>query len=179
MAAILDAAEGLLVERPDASLGDIATAAGVSRQTVYAHYRSREALLAAVAERALEQSLAAIDGAELEVGTPTEALRRLIGAWWDSVAGHARVLDALAAAYPTAQDVHELHAPILERLKDLTVRGQTSGDFDATLTPAWLAACFVALMHTAAEEVTSSRLASNEASKVLEVTVLRLFGAAD
>jgi AcrR family transcriptional regulator len=53
IAAILDAAVELLGERPDSSMAEIAAAAGVARQTVYAHYDSREALLAAVAERAM------------------------------------------------------------------------------------------------------------------------------
>ena len=90
IAAILDAAVRTLPDHPDAGMGEIARAAGVSRQTVYAHFASREALLSAVAERALEQTLAAIDAAEPERGDAREALDRLVRAWWESVARHAR-----------------------------------------------------------------------------------------
>jgi serine phosphatase RsbU (regulator of sigma subunit) len=48
---ILDAAGKLLVQSPGASLGDIATAAGVSRSTVYRHFSDRAGLIEEVQER--------------------------------------------------------------------------------------------------------------------------------
>jgi AcrR family transcriptional regulator len=176
IAAILDAAVEVLADRPDASMGEIAAAAGVARQTVYAHYRSREALLRAVTDRAMSEALAAIDEAEPERGSPLEALDRLIRSWWRTVERHARVLEALAAAYPTAEAIHELHAPILERLERLIRRGQRAGDFDRRLPVGWLATAFLALMHAAADEVAAGRIDAEEAGRALERAVLRVFG---
>src|SRR5919201_1974299 len=50
--AILAAAKRLLEHRPRATVSDIAAAAGVSRATVYRHFKSREALAAAVVDQA-------------------------------------------------------------------------------------------------------------------------------
>src|ERR1044072_8657319 len=85
VAAILHAAVQLLAERPEASMSDIAAAAGVVRQTVYAHYDSRAGLFAAAAARAPEHPRAATDPATPDEGSPERALERLIDAWWQSV----------------------------------------------------------------------------------------------
>jgi AcrR family transcriptional regulator len=175
IAAILDAAVAVLGERPEASMSEIARAAGVSRQTVYAHYPSREALLKAVAERALRRTLAAIEAAEPEHGPPLPALERLITAWWGSVAYHARVLDALAGAYPRHDAVHDFHEPILRHVVALAARGQHSRDFDTGVPPTWLAAAFLGLMHTAAEEVAAGRLDEQAAGRALQRSIPRLF----
>ena len=171
IAAILDAAVPVLAERPDAGVGAIAKAAGVARQTVYAHFSSREALLQAVAERALEQTLKAIDAAEPERGDAREALDRLVRAWWESVARHARVLEALAATLPSRDEVHAFHAPVLQRVEALAARGDFAG------TPGWLAAGFLALMHAAADEVAAGRLTEQQAGDALQDSIPRLFGS--
>ena len=176
IAAILDAALGVLAARPEAGMGEIAAAAGVARQTVYAHFPSREALLGAVAQRALAESLAAIDAARPESGPPPEALDRLIGAWWSAVARNARVLRALAAVPGAAGEAHGLHAPILERLERLVVRGQRSGDFDRAAPPAWLAAAFLGLVHAAADEVAAGRMDEGDAARALRAGIPRVMG---
>jgi AcrR family transcriptional regulator len=177
IAAILEAAVDVLGERPDASMAEIAAAAGVARQTVYAHFESREALLDAVAERALAEAVAAIDAAAPERGAPAEALARLVPAWWETVSRHARVLEALAAAFPGTEDVHSFHSPILERLERLVRRGQRAGSFDRSLPVPWVAAAFLGVMHTAADEVAAGRLSDEAARAALERTVPRVFGA--
>jgi len=178
VAAILEAAVELLAQRPDASMSEIARAAGLTRQTVYAHYASREALLTAVAERARQQALAAIDAAAPGDGPPEEALDRLIAAWWETVARHARVLGTLAGAYPSDAEVRELHAPIVERLERLARRGQRAGAFDRELPADWMAAAFLGLMHASAEQVAVGRVEAEAAGRALARAVPRAWGAA-
>jgi AcrR family transcriptional regulator len=53
--AILDAAEQLLAERPDASFAEIAHAAGVGQATVYRHFHTRQALHLAHGEESVRR----------------------------------------------------------------------------------------------------------------------------
>ena len=97
-------------------------------------------------------------------------------AWWRAVARNARVLDTLAAAFAGPEEVHALHAPILERLVRLIRRGQRQGAFDRELTPHWLAVAFLGLMHTAAEEVAAGRIDEAAAEDSLTRSIQRMFG---
>jgi AcrR family transcriptional regulator len=165
--AILDAAVDILAQRPDAGLGEIAKAAGVVRQTIYAHFPSRDDLLEAVADRALAQTLAALDAAEPETGPAPEALDRLVRAWWASVAPHARVLEALASISPSREALHAFHGPVLARLDALLSRG----DFDRAVPATW----FLALMHAAADDVAAGRIDEDAAEAALSRAVPKLF----
>ena len=157
-------------------MAEIAAGAGVSRQTVYAHFSSREALLVGVAEMALAEALAAIDAARPEEGPPAEALGRLVDAWWETVSRYALVLEGLAAAYPTSEELHALHAPILKRLERLISRGRRSGDFDRAVPAKWLAAAFLGLVHSTADQVAAGVLGRDEAAAALRRVVPRVFG---
>ncbi|MDX6398830.1 MAG: TetR/AcrR family transcriptional regulator, mexCD-oprJ operon repressor [Gaiellaceae bacterium] len=75
-AAILETAARLLAER-DASMVEIAAAAGVGRATLYRHYPTREALLAALAAQALDELAERIADAALEQATVPEGIERL------------------------------------------------------------------------------------------------------
>jgi AcrR family transcriptional regulator len=174
VSAILDAAVRVLADRPDASMDQIAKAASVARQTVYAHYSSREALLDAVMQRAVKETVAAIDSARIDEGSPAEALERLVAASWQTLDRHPHLVDLRGAL--TSAEEHALHAPILERLERLVTRGRRSGDFDRRLPPSWLLATFLGLAHTAAQEVRAGRLSAEEASRALKRTVARGFG---
>jgi AcrR family transcriptional regulator len=175
IAAILDAAIEVLSERPAASMEEIAGAAGVARQTVYAHYPSREALLEAVVDRALAETVAAIDAAQPDEGPPVEALDRLVSASWQTLERYPLLMELRAPLTP--EEEHALHGPILERLERLIGRGQRAGDFDRRLAPAWLLAAFLGLAHAAAQEVAAGRLSAEEASGTLRTSVARVFGA--
>src|SRR5690349_17232692 len=81
-AAVLEAATTLLGRDPGATLDRIARAAGVSRQTLHAHYPTREALLAAVVDRVTSQVVDALDRLDVASGPAMDALQRwLVGSW--------------------------------------------------------------------------------------------------
>jgi AcrR family transcriptional regulator len=173
--AILDAAIAVLGERPKASMSEVAAAAGVSRQTVYAHYPSREALLEAVRTRALEQAVIAIDAAEPERGEAVAALDRLVSAGWQTLAHHSRLFEALNQAVGP-EELRSKHSPILARLEPLVARGQREDVFDRAQPAPWLVAAVLALLHAAAAEVGAGRMDAEHAEATLRVTVPRALG---
>jgi AcrR family transcriptional regulator len=172
-AAVLDAAIQVLNERPDASVDDIAGAAGLSRQTVYAHFGSRQALLEAVTARVMDEALTAVRGARLDNGPPAVALTRLLDVAWQ-VTGRYPLLFHLPAVSPGGGAAR--HQAIAGLLEDLIQRGQAAGDFDAGLSPRWLLAATLALENAAGEQVRAGRMTPAEASAALRRSALRMFG---
>src|SRR5688572_25102225 len=94
--AILDAAEQLLERRSQATIAAVAKEAGVSRVTVYAHFATRETLLEAVVERAVERATAAFDAAEADSESAVLALDRVIEAGWRDLERNRGVAQAAA-----------------------------------------------------------------------------------
>lgn len=78
--AILDAAAHVLAERSDASMAEVAAAAGVGRATLYRYYPSREALLEALADAALREAGERLADAGLERASVPEAIERIVRA---------------------------------------------------------------------------------------------------
>jgi AcrR family transcriptional regulator len=176
IAAILRAATETLNTDPGASVEDIARAAGVSRQTVYAHFPTREALLDAVIEQATAEVTAAFDAAGLEDAPPAVALIRLLEAGWQVTARYPFVWH-LPGVSPE-QDASR-HAPVVSRMLELISRAQESGDLDATLPPSWLLTASLALGRAAEEEVKAGRMTIEDATHAVHHSLLRLLGAAE
>jgi AcrR family transcriptional regulator len=170
--AILEAGIRTLNARPDANIEQIARAAGVSRQTVYAHFASREALLTAIVDLATARALEAIDESGLDADPPVEAMSRLIEQSWVMIRDFPLLLSAQTQL--AAGTTLERHEPVLGRLQGLIERGQASGDFDETLPSTWFVAAVVAIGDAAGEEVRDGRLDADEAVKVMRHSVLRL-----
>jgi len=174
--AILNAASTVLGERPDASMEDIATAAGVTRQTVYAHYPTRDALIAALLNAAGAETVAAMDAARLDTVPPPDALRQFLDIGWQLIRRNPHLLGpALAGNPPGSTDPH--HAGTA-RLEQIIRRGQRAGDFDRTLPATWLTAAVLGIAQAAAEQVAAGRLATSKAGTMLVDSALRLCCAA-
>lgn len=175
-AVILDAAVALLARQPEAGMDEIATAAGVSRQTVYAHYRSRQVLLQAVVERVTAEVVAVLDAVDLERDRPAEALRRWLEAAWQLLETYPVLLSPAIPTAPVAEDVRR-HEPVTGRLLPLIRRGQRVGEFDGRLPAQWLLAAVVALGHAAAAELAAGRMTRQQAGNAFTDAVLRVCGA--
>lgn len=175
VAAILEAAVRLLGKRPEASIGDVAIAAGVSRQTVYAHFPSREVLLDALLDRATERVVAAIDAADLKAGSAADALVRFLEIGWQAFEGDPFLLHLSTPPMSPQQEL-DRHEPVLGRLEALVSRGQRSGEFDRGLSATWLLTATIALGHAAGEEVRAGRMTAEEGFDALRQSIPRLFG---
>ncbi|MFB4303166.1 TetR/AcrR family transcriptional regulator [Actinomadura sp. NTSP31] len=173
--AILEAARTVLGERYDASMEEIATAAGVTRQTVYAHFPSRDALIAALIEAGAAEYSALLDAADLDTAPPADALARFLDAGWRFLSRYPLLLDPTLTGIPRPKtnDPHDVVPPRLERLIG---RGQRAGDFDPALSAAWLTAAVIGLQHTAAAELSAGRLTAQEAAALCLQSSLRLCG---
>jgi AcrR family transcriptional regulator len=124
---ILDVSLELLGENPDAGMGEIASAAGVVRRTLYGHFRSRLALIRTLTERAVGEMTAVLAEVNASDAQADAAWVEFIARVWP-VAHRYRVLLALRRG-EYAEAIHSLLGPVDELLADLVKRGQDSGAF--------------------------------------------------
>ena len=124
---LLDVAIEVLGTTPDASMGDVASAAGVVRRTVYGYFPSRSDLLVALARRAASE-IAAVLAEDAAVDKAADV------AWADFIAHlwplthRYRVLVVLRRG-EFGEGIHALLGEVEQSLADLVERGQDSGAF--------------------------------------------------
>jgi AcrR family transcriptional regulator len=169
-ARILDAAVEALAGDPEASMAEIARQAGVVRATVYVHFPTRDALIAAVTERAMSEVVDVIVAAEPERGDPSEALRRVVTEAWRTL-GRYHALVAINTQLPQAE-LHARHRPVLAILEPLIERGQRDGSFRSDVPAAWHLSMVMALIHAASGELQAGRVPEQHAEAALSTTVL-------
>jgi AcrR family transcriptional regulator len=130
---ILNVALDVLGENPDAGMGDIATAAGVVRRTVYGHFPSRLDLVRTLMERAVTEMTAMFADVSASTAEADATWVEFIARIWP-VAHRYRVLLALRRG-EYGETIHGLLGPVDELLADLAKRGQDSGVFARHLPP--------------------------------------------
>jgi TetR/AcrR family transcriptional repressor of mexCD-oprJ operon len=173
IAAILDAALTCIVGDPEASIGEIAKAAGVGRVTLYGHFSSRAELVDAVFARNLEQADHVLDVTDLD-GDPRQALDRLIASSWQIVSRFRALLAAAQRELP-AERIRVHHDRPMRRVHSLIERGQREGAFRTDLPTAWLVATFYSTVHSAADELAADRLAGDDVPQVITATLQAAF----
>jgi len=174
--AIADAAMRLLERRHALSMAAIAAEAGVSRQTLYAHHKTIADVLEVVVARAVHDAVEGFDAAGPEHGDPAAALERLVAASWDRLGGLGALAQAGAEHLP-AERVHRAHAPLLDRVRTLVVRGQQAGAFREDRDPDWLVTAYFALVHATDEYARRSGVPRDRALEQLTGSMRDLFAA--
>lgn len=169
--AILDAAERCFALDPDASMSDIAAAAGLGRVTIYGHFKTRAELIEIVVRRVLDDANTVLGGVDL-TGDARQALARLVEASWEVTIRSGSLVVAAEKALPP-HVVRDAHAGELEdRVRNFLARAQRAGTFRTDLSTEWLVAIFHATLHAAANEIAAGRLEGDEAAHVITATLL-------
>ncbi|MFH9590775.1 TetR/AcrR family transcriptional regulator [Streptomyces luteogriseus] len=172
---ILDVALAELLRDPDASMDQIARAAGVVRRTVYGHFPSREALISTLVDEAVEALSAAHAAGREDVRDPAEAVARSVLAVW-AIADRYRLLVALAQRTVTMQGIRERLAPVRQESIGLLQRGLDEDVFSSPLPAPALAYVHEQMLFAVMEAVNDGLLAAREAGRCAAVTVLTAAG---
>ncbi|MFJ5269448.1 TetR/AcrR family transcriptional regulator [Streptomyces sp. NPDC088358] len=172
---ILDVALAELLRDPDASMDQIARAAGVVRRTVYGHFPSREVLVSTLTDGAVEAVAAAHAAGREGVEDPAESLIRSTLAVWE-IADRYRLLVALAQRSVTVQGIRERLTPVRESCTEVLRRGLEQGVFESPLPPPALAYVHEQMLFALMEAVNDGLIAAEEAGPSAVVTMLTTAG---
>jgi TetR/AcrR family transcriptional repressor of mexCD-oprJ operon len=161
--AILDAAALVLSAKGDsASMEDVASAAGVGRATIYRYFPSRDDLLSALAEVAIDDAHRRIMEADLERATVPEALARII-----------RAVVACGIKFSVLTNDHShvdrsrVESLIRDPIQAVFQRGQDEGVMRTDLTTDILVDLFGGLTKVALQIAGDDELGAEEASAVI------------
>jgi TetR/AcrR family transcriptional regulator, mexCD-oprJ operon repressor len=141
-AAILEgAAQIFAVQGEQASMNDVAVAAGVARATVYRYFPSRENLLEELARAAAAEVDARLASARIDEVAPEEGIARAVRALVD--VGHSFVL---LARERRRSDPERFESELTHPLRRLFERGQAGGDLRDDITSARLTESLIGLI---------------------------------
>lgn len=179
---ILDVALQVLGQNPDASMADIASAAGVVRRTVYGHFPARADLVRTLARRAVDEVAAMLDEVMTSAGAPETAWVDFIGRLWP-LTHRYRVLLALRRGEHGAE-IHALLGPVDRILAELVRTGQDSEAFARHLPADILsqiayAAVFAIADNEPSDETLGARAAAITSLLILGVPEARAKALAD
>ena len=171
---ILDVALEVLGQNPDAGMGDIASAAGVVRRTVYGHFPTRTDLVRTLAQRAVDEVAAVLTEVTASDRAPEAVWVDFVARVWP-LAHRYRVLLALRRG-EYGEEIHALLGPVDKILADLVQRGQDSEVFGRHLPADILSQiAFAAVFAVADNDLSHGTLGARAAT----ITSLLVLGVPD
>jgi AcrR family transcriptional regulator len=124
---ILNVALEVLGQNPDASMADIASAAGVVRRTVYGHFPTRADLIRSLTQQAVNEITAVLTEANASVGASEAVWVDFVAGLWPLTHRYRVLLTLRRGEY--GEEIHSLLGPVDRILADLVQRGQDSEAF--------------------------------------------------
>ena len=167
---ILDVALDVLGQNPDAGMGDIASAAGVVRRTVYGHFPTRTDLVRTLAQRAVNEIAAVLTDVNAPEGAAETVWVDFIARVWP-LAHRYRVLLVLRRG-EYCEEIHALLGPVDMTLADLVERGQESDVFGRHLPADILSQVAYAAVFAIAENDLSHGTLGARAATITSLLIL-------
>jgi TetR/AcrR family transcriptional repressor of mexCD-oprJ operon len=148
-AAILETATRVLAQRRDASMIDIANAAGVGRATLYRYFPTREQLLDALHAAATEELASRIEDANVAGTDFEEGLRRLLRAVL-TVADHYVIFLGIPDPPVSAHDeaTHRVETPVHALFERGIAEGALRAELDVRTYVQFFGAAVVAAVES-------------------------------
>ncbi|WP_291763836.1 TetR/AcrR family transcriptional regulator [Cellulomonas sp. 73-145] len=167
---ILGAAVEVLGTTPDAGMGEVASAAGVVRRTVYGYFPSRSDLVLALARRAVDEIEAVLTEAAPVEKSADVAWADFVARLWPLVHRY-RVMVVLRRG-EFGEDIHALLGQVEHALADLVRRGQDAGVIGRHLPAGVLSQAAWSAVFTIADDASSPT--EVDAASVTVATLLLL-----
>lgn len=174
-ARIIDAAIGAFAADPDASMDDVARAAGVVRRTVYAHFPSREALVEGIVDEASAALVASFGGGGPQPDRPDLAVAVLSLLTWP-IGDRFRMLLTFARRELGEQRILDLMEPARAPCIAIVEQGQRDGTFSSYLPATSLVAMTEAMTVTMLDQ--ANRGTINDSGESMAIASLALVGVA-
>ena len=168
--ALLDAAVTVLTKDGSASLAEVASVAGVGRTTLHRYFPTREGLIRALVEDALDRVAEAIAGAHPDEGPVLEALQRVT----DTVVPLGPSLAFLHAEPDVfnARDLIRRWYDALEPVAGAIERGQAEGSIRSDLPVKWIVDAYTGLILTAWDVADEGRIWLQDAPRLVMSTLV-------
>jgi AcrR family transcriptional regulator len=172
--AILDAAIETLSQHPNASLGDIATAANVGRTTVHRYFPERSDLICAIGRDALDKVALATTAARVEEGDAPAALARLCQEYYEF--GDVFLLLFTMPDLLTEAEWEE-QSDADRALLDLVKRGHREGTIDKELPAEWVQQLLWSFLYTAWEQAKAGTMSKHQALSLCLLSLAKTIAA--
>lgn len=172
--AILDAAIDTLARQPNASLGDIATAANVGRTTVHRYFPERSDLIDAISADALEKVTLGTERARVDEGSAPAALTRLCQEYFEF-----SDVFMLLFTMPDllSREEWQKESEDDRTLLSLVERGHREGTIDPAMSSEWVQQLVWSVLYSAWELVRGGSMAKHDALTLCLRTLTKAIAA--